>query len=108
MGRKTGRDPQPGDTPLWRICHALDEVPRVLAANIGVPYRQLEPLLEAREIVADIERDEIWLAISEYADRRFGQLMAIRAELARALHTSKSRRALRAERQKRPPPRSLR
>lgn len=95
MARRTHTRPQVEDTFLWRICKALDEPPRMLASNIGVPYAELAPLLDARHKLAEIDRDETWWLIGEYADRRLGEIMAIRQELNKALQRDRSKRAVR-------------
>jgi len=82
----------------------------MLAASIGVPYAELEPLLDARHLLAEIDRDETWWMIAEYVDKRLGEMMAIRLELSRALQRDRTKRALRIEhlkqRSKKPSPRS--
>lgn len=83
------------DTFLWRICKALDEPPRMLAANIGVDYADLEPLLDPRHMLAEIDRDEVWWKLSEYVDRRLGLILAVRTELTKALHKDRAKRAAR-------------
>jgi len=93
--RRTVSPPNVNDTFLWRICKALDEPPRMLASNIGVPYDELAPLLDARHKLAEIDRDEVWWKIGEYADRRLGEIMAVRAELNAALQRDRSKRAVR-------------
>lgn len=67
----------------------------MLAANIGVPYDELAPLLEPRHLLAEIDRDEVWWKVGEYADRRLGEIMAIRSELNAALQRDRSNRAVR-------------
>lgn len=95
MPRRTVSPPGVKDTFLWRICKALDEPPRMLALNIGVPYEELAPLLDDRHKLAEIDRDEVWWKIGEYADRRLGEIMAIRAEMNAALQRDRSKRAIR-------------
>lgn len=99
MGARTGKEPSVEDSFLWRICHALDETPRVLARNIGVPYKDLEPLLKGPRV--DIDRDEVWWLIDEHVARKLGALLAIRQEMNRALQDDRVRRAARMERFKR-------
>lgn len=67
----------------------------MLAANIGVPYGELAPLLDARHLLAEIDRDEVWWLIGEYTDRRLGDLLAVRQELNMALQRDRSKRAVR-------------
>ena len=109
MQSRTGRTPSVDDTFLWRICHALDLPPRMLAANIGVAYAELEPLLDARHVLVELDRDEVWWRISEYTDHRLGELMAIKREMSRALQRDRVKRAYRIEhlksRTKKKPPR---
>lgn len=107
---RTGKRPTTDDTFLWRICHALDVPPRMLAAEINVPYSEIHPLLDERHLLVEIDRDETWWKIAEYVDRRVGELMAARMELSKALQRDRTRRALRIDhlktRQKKPSPRS--
>lgn len=95
MPRRTVTPPTVNDTFLWRICKALDEPPRMLASNIGVPYEELAPLLEERHKLVEIDRDEVWWKIGEYTDRRLGELMAVKAELNAALQRDRRKRAVR-------------
>lgn len=95
MPRRTGSLPTSSDSFLWRVCKALDEPPRMLAANIGVPYEELEPLLYDRHKLAELDRDEVWWKIAEYADKRMGLIMAIRVELNKALQRDRAKRAVR-------------
>ena len=95
MPRRTVSRPSVDDTFLWRICKALDEPPRMLALNIGVPYDELAPLLDARHKLVEIDRDEVWWKISEYADRRLGEIMAVKVEFNAALQRDRSNRAVR-------------
>lgn len=69
----------------------------MLAANIGVKYEELEPLLGTRHQLAEIDRDEVWWRISEYTDRRLGEIMAIKLEFSRALQRDRVKRAFRIE-----------
>ena len=93
--RRSGGLPKAGDTFLWRICKALDEPPRMLAANLGVPYSELAPLLDERHLLAEIDRDETWWILSEYVSKRLGLMLAIRSELDKALQQDRSKRAVR-------------
>lgn len=95
MPRRTVTPPSVEDTFLWRICKALDEPPRMLAFNIGVDYSELEPLLDARHKLAEIDRDETWWLISQYTDKRLGEMLAIKAEMNVALQRDRSKRAVR-------------
>lgn len=95
MPRRTVSPPKVTDTFLWRVCKALDEPPRMLASNIGVSYDELAPLLDQRHQLAEIDRDEVWWKVAEYADRRLGEIMAIRGELSKALQRDRSKRAVR-------------
>lgn len=98
MGGRTGKEPSVDDTFLWRICHALDEPPRMLAQSIGVPYAEVEPLLDERHHLAEIDRDEVWWLILQYTSKRMGHLIAIRTELNKALQRDRKKRLLRADR----------
>ncbi len=103
------RQPTTNDTFLVRICHALQETPRQLAINLGVEYAELEPLLDERHLLVELDRDEVWWKLSEYVDKRLGSVMAVRSELQRYLQKDRARRAVRIERHlkrdKKPPPR---
>lgn len=109
---RTGKAPSVDDTFLQRICHALDVTPRMLAADIDVPYGEVEPLLDERHLLVEMDRDETWWKISQYVDVRLGELMAVRAELAKSLQKDRASRAVRIAqfrmRDKKSPPRSLR
>lgn len=98
MAGRTGRGPKQSDTFLWRICHALDEPPRMLAHNLGLPYGEIEPLLDERYKLIEVDRDETWWRINEYVDKRLGEIMAIKTELNRALQRDRKKRVLRQER----------
>lgn len=99
MNGRTLKDPEVNDSFLWRICHALDEPPRLLAKNIGVDYKELHPLLDGqRSMMVEMDRDEVWFKISEHVARRLGALMAIRMELDRALQADRVKRVSRNER----------
>lgn len=80
-----------------RICKALDEPPKLLAKNIGVPYAELHPLLDPLHLLVELDRDETWWLISQYVDKRIGVLLAARAELNKALQKDRSRRAVRVQ-----------
>lgn len=107
---RTGKNPTVEDTFLVRICHALDVPPRMLAARIGVEYAELEPLLDDRHKLVEIDRDEVWWKLAEYVNIRLGELMAIRHELDKSLQKDRAARALRIahhrRRDKKPSPRS--
>lgn len=79
-----------------RVCKALDEPPRMLANNIGVPYGDIEPLLSPTTyLLADMDKDETWWLIYEYVGKRMGELMAARNEMDKKLQRDRSRRAVR-------------
>jgi plasmid maintenance system antidote protein VapI len=107
---RIGKNPTADDTFLERICIALDMPPRMLAHAIGVEYAELEPLLDARHKLVEIDRDEVWWKLAEYVNVRLGTLMAIRHELDKALQRDRASRAVRIARQrqrvKKPSPRS--
>lgn len=109
LGR-TGKNPTAEDTFLWRICHALDVPPRMLAARLGVDYAELEPLLDHRHKLVEIDRDEVWWKLAEYVSVRLGEIMAIRHELDKSLQKDRASRAVRIakqrQRDKKPSPRS--
>lgn len=95
MPRRTVSPPSVSDTFLRRICKALDEPPRMLALNIKVDYSELALLLSDRHRLAEIDRDEVWWKIYEYAGERQGEIMAVRAELSAALQRDRRKRAAR-------------
>lgn len=95
VGTRTGKEPEATSTFLWRICHALDEPPRMLAKNIGLPYEEIAPLLRSRHTVAEIDKDDTWWAINSYVDRKLGLLLAIKADLNRALQKDRAKRLMR-------------
>ncbi len=72
----------------------------MLAANIGVEYDELAPLLDERIAVVEIDRDEVWWKISEHLAKRLGELMAARKELNKALQKDRAARAARIAGQK--------
>lgn len=84
--------------------------PRMLAAEIGVPYAELEPLLLPRHMIVEIDRDDTWWKIAAYVEQRLGAIMAIRLELNKALQRDRAQRAVRIAQQrqrlKKPSPRS--
>lgn len=99
MGLRTGKGPTVSDSFLWRICHALDEPPRMLAKNAGVEYKDLLPLLDGqRGMLVELDRDEVWWKISEYVSRKTGMLLAIREELNRKLQADRTKRVTRLKR----------
>ena len=91
--------PSGDDTFLWRICKALDEPPRMLAHNIGVPYEELAPLLRPMRDVAGLNDDEIWWRISNYVAEKLGLLMAIQSEMQKQLDRERMQRVLRMSHQ---------
>lgn len=95
MPRKTVSPPQVADTFLWRVCKALDEPPRMLAANLGVPYAEVAPLLLPRPGLVETYNDEVWWKLSEYVDRRLGEIMAARNELQKAVEKDRQARVVR-------------
>lgn len=70
----------------------------MLAHSIGVPLKELLPLLDRKDKVADIEDDDVWWLISEYVSKRLGALMAIRSEMNKQLQKERQTRALRLNR----------
>lgn len=101
MGSKTGGDPKKEHSFMERICHALDESPRRLARNIGVKWKDFEPLLDERHMIAEIDRDEVWWKVMHYTNKRLGHILAIKSELNKALQKDRKKRLLRQERFKR-------
>jgi hypothetical protein len=95
---RTHKNPSVDDSFLWRICHALDEPPPILAKNIGVPYADLKPLLDGqRFMLAEIDREQIWWLIMEHVSKRLGSIMAVRSELDRALQKDRMQRVQRVK-----------
>ncbi len=95
MGYRTGVEPTAEQTFLERICNALDYTPHEIAKQIGVPYRELEPLLAPLRTVADINKDEVWWLISTLTDRRIAAHLAVKHELNVALDKQRKAQALR-------------
>lgn len=100
MGSRTGKEPSSDDTFLWRICHALDEPPRMLAYNIGVPFGDLEPLLDPRHHLIEMDYYYVWAEIEKYVSNKLGHLLAIKMEMGKALQTDKTKRLLRVNKQR--------
>lgn len=98
MGSKSGGEPDIKDSFLQRICHALDETPIMLANNLGIPYKEIEPLLDQRHLLAEIDRDEVWWLILDYTSKRLGHIMAVRTELNKRLQHDRKKRLLRHDR----------
>jgi hypothetical protein len=88
-----------------RICKALDEPPRTLAIKIGVEYAELEPLLDNRYHLAEIDRDEVWERVAAHVDQVLGELLAAREELRRARRQDVQKRMVRMAAQGRIGPR---
>lgn len=109
-GKRRGRTrtPHPDDTFLQKICYALDVTPRMLASDIDVPYAELEPLLDKRHLLAEIDRGELWWKIKHHVDSRLAEMMAVRSELNVAMQQHRAARILQNERfatvSARPPP----
>lgn len=87
--------PTKDETFLQRICTALEVTPRGLARKLGVPYKEIEPLLSPRHMLAEIDRDPTWWKISEFVDRRIAMHMAVKNELNKALQQDRVKRAAR-------------
>lgn len=99
MGIRTGKEPSAEDSFLWRICHALDLTPKELAKSIGVAYKEVEPLLVGQQqMLAEIDRDEVWWLIYEFIGKRMGYMMAVRHELDKALQKDRAKRLNRHKR----------
>lgn len=97
MGRRTGAEPD-GTQPIFmRICHALDMKPHELAKTIGLKYKDVQPLEDARIGELNFSGDDTWWRVSEYVDRQLGLLLAIKMDLSRALQKDRSAQALRRE-----------
>lgn len=104
MGYRTKQEPAPEQTFLERICHALDYTPQEIAKQIGVPYKELAPLLDRLNTVADLNKDDVWWLISALITKRTAMHLAVQAELNIALQRQRERQAVRiAAAKKRPP-----
>lgn len=102
MGKRTNGRPKATDSFLKRICHALDEPPRMLAANLDVAFSELRPLLKGHPgSLVEMDRDEVWFSISAYINVKIGTLTAIKYELDKALQSQRRLRVSRVERFKR-------
>lgn len=88
--------PKVEQTFLARICTALGTSPRDLAKTLGVSYKNdIAPLLHPRHLVAEIDRDEVWMLLARHVDERTAMLLAIRFEMTKALATDRNKRAVR-------------
>lgn len=96
---RTGKRPSVDQPFLERICHALDEPPRVLARNAGIEYKELAAIMTPRYLVAEIDRSDTWQAIAEYADKRLADMLAVRQELNKLTQSHKTQRAMRLTKQ---------
>jgi hypothetical protein len=67
----------------------------MLAANAGVPYADLEPLLDNRHMLVELDRDETWWKVSDYVNKKLGLLLAIRSELDKTLAKDREARTVR-------------
>lgn len=76
-----------------RICLALDIAPHRFSQEIGVPWKEIKPLLH-KTTAADVS-DDIWQKIMEYMDRRIAILLAAKMDCARELDKSLQARILR-------------
>lgn len=84
---------------LQRICTALEVTPKKLARLIGADFKDMEPLLKGQpSMLADIDRDEVWINLYEFTGQRLAAIMAVRAEMERELRMARTRRAARLER----------
>jgi hypothetical protein len=100
---------QPDATFKDRVLTALGVTERALANHLNVLPREIRELDELTpRLIA--EQDEIWWRLHAYVDERLGLLLALRAELTKALQAERASRALRIaqqlERPKRSSPRS--
>ena len=89
------RRPAKTETPLERICKALEVTPRKLAAKLKVPYADLQAINRPMAETAEKDRDDTWWLIFEYVNTRLGALMAVRHELNIGLQKDRKRRAVR-------------
>lgn len=111
MGINSEGEPSSDDGFLMRICHGLDLKPWQLARVIGIPYKELKPLLDDRRWqLAEMTKDDMLWAIMDYTTKRLGEVMAIRRELNVKLQRDRVRQAAHlarfGERDKKPSPRS--
>lgn len=98
--------PSTEETFLQRICTAIELTPRELAKRIGVKYTEIEPLLSPRHLLAEIDRDDTWWKIAELVNARVGTLLAVKAEMNKALQRDRTKRAARMAAQRKFPGRS--
>lgn len=70
----------------------------MLARNIGVKYKELEPLLMPHNLIEDIDRDEVWWKIKEYVSHRLAMLLTVNSELNKQLQKQRVKRVQRLER----------
>lgn len=99
MEKRRVRRPKTSDSFLRRVCYALDEHPTRLASSIGVPYKELQPLLTGQSsLLVEMDRDDTWIKIMEYVDIRLGLLLAIKGELSKKLQKDLVKRLRQTER----------
>lgn len=94
MGINSEGEPSPDDGFIMRMCHGLDLKPWQLAKVIGIPYKELKPLLnDQRWQLAEMTKDDTLWKIMDYTTVRLGQIMAIRHELNVKLQRDRARQA---------------
>lgn len=89
--------PTAEDGYLMRICKALRMSPRDLARALDVPFKaEFEPLLHlGRSQLAEIDRHDMWWELKAIVDVEIGYLLAIQAEMNKALQKDRAARLTR-------------
>lgn len=83
-----------------RMCQALGKTPKQLAEELRVPFGEIKPLLKGTTAtVGDVDRHELWWKIKRHVAEQIGALMAINAELDKALQSTRAARAARHAKQ---------
>jgi hypothetical protein len=81
-----------------RLCRGLGVTPKKLASLIGVPYKEVEPLLGLTYgQQSDAEYDEVWRGIARLVDERLGLLLAAREDLQAKIQRDRMKRLARRE-----------
>lgn len=78
---------------MWRVCTALDLPPRNLAVELGLPFEDIQVLLDDKHRLADMDYDETWQLVASYVDERIAALLAVRSQLNAQLVNERTRRA---------------
>jgi hypothetical protein len=98
---KRYKSPVCNDDPLLiRICKVLDEPPRILAQNIGIPYLELEPLETNVHRLTEMEYDTTWSLIENYLSSRIGDMIAAKTDLNKHMQRQKKKKLINLARQR--------